>query len=56
MDGANATYHPELWEAFLDETSPYYHSYGHIMSKVSMMVLLPHTTMEAVIYERLIIG
>ena len=30
--GENALYHPELWEAFLDEASPYYHSYGHIMS------------------------
>lgn len=27
--GENALYHPELWEAFLDEASPYYHSYGH---------------------------
>ena len=26
--GENALYHPELWEAFLDEASPYYHSYG----------------------------
>ena len=32
VDGAssaNALYHPELWSAFLDESSQYYHSYGH---------------------------
>ena len=35
VDGAssaNALYHPELWSAFLDESSQYYHSYGHIMA------------------------
>lgn len=35
--GANALYHPELWEAFLDEASPYYHSYGHIMSNAGLL-------------------
>ena len=35
--GANALYHPELWEAFLDETSPYFHSYGHIMSNAGLL-------------------
>ena len=25
-------YHQELWDAFMDATSPYYHSYGNIMS------------------------
>lgn len=30
LGGGNALYHPELWEAFLDEASPFYHSYGHI--------------------------
>jgi len=25
-------YHQELWTAFMDETSEFYHSYGHIMS------------------------
>jgi len=29
---SNALYHPELWDAFLDKSSDYYHSYGHIMS------------------------
>lgn len=31
--GENALYHPELWEAFLDEASPYYHSYGHVIER-----------------------
>lgn len=35
--GENALYHPELWEAFLDEASPYYHSYGHIMSNAGLL-------------------
>ena len=35
--GDNALYHPELWEAFLDETSPYFHSYGHIMSNAGLL-------------------
>ena len=35
--GTNALYHPELWEAFLDSTSPYYHSYGHIMSQCGLL-------------------
>jgi len=25
-------YHQELWTAFMDETSEFYHSYGHVMS------------------------
>ena len=35
--GENALYHPELWTAFLDEASPYYHSYGHIMSNAGLL-------------------
>ena len=35
--GENALYHPELWDAFLDEASPYYHSYGHIMSNAGLL-------------------
>ena len=35
--GANALYHPELWSDFLDATSPYYHSYGHIMSNAGLL-------------------
>ena len=25
-------YTPELWDAFMDSASPYYHSYGHVLS------------------------
>ena len=25
-------YHQELWDAFMDANSPFYHSYGHVMS------------------------
>lgn len=28
----NAMYHTELWKQFMDESSEFYHSYGHIMS------------------------
>ncbi len=28
----DAMYHTDLWNAFMDEASPYYHSYGHIMA------------------------
>ena len=31
LNATNAMYHPELWSAFLDSTSPYYHSYGHVL-------------------------
>lgn len=43
IDGAssaNALYHPELWDAFLDESSEYYHSYGHIMSNGGLLDIL----------------
>ena len=37
LNATNALYHPELWDAFLDETSPYYHSYGHILSNAGLL-------------------
>lgn len=37
LGGDNALYHPELWSEFLDSTSPYYHSYGHIMSQCGLL-------------------
>lgn len=43
LDGsssAEALYHPELWDAFLDAESPYYHSYGHIMSNGGLLDIL----------------
>ena len=35
--GENALYHPELWSQFLDAASPYYHSYGHVMSHAGLL-------------------
>lgn len=51
--GENALYHPELWEAFLDETSPYYHSYGHIMSNAGLLDFF-YIGVKAGIYPSLI--
>ena len=51
--GDNALYHPELWEAFLDETSPYFHSYGHIMSNAGLLDFF-YIGVKAGIYPSLI--
>ena len=51
--GANALYHPELWEAFLDETSPFFHSYGHIMSNAGLLDFF-YIGVKAGIYPSLI--
>ena len=51
--GANALYHPELWEAFLDSSSPYYHSYGHIMSNCGLLDFF-YIGVKAGIYPSLI--
>lgn len=43
VDGAssaNALYHPELWNAFLDESSEFYHSYGNIMAHGGFLDIL----------------
>lgn len=43
IDGASsadALYHPELWDAFLDAESPYYHSYGNIMANGGFLDIL----------------
>ena len=53
VDGTNAMYHPELWEAFLDEASPYYHSYGHIMSNAGLLDFF-YIGVKAGIYPSLI--
>ncbi len=37
LGGENALYHPELWSTFLDPSSPYYHSYGYIMSHCGLL-------------------
>ena len=36
----DALYHQSLWDAFLDNTSPYYHSYGHIMAHGGLIDIL----------------
>ncbi|MDO4982787.1 MAG: sodium ion-translocating decarboxylase subunit beta [Eubacteriales bacterium] len=51
--GENALYHPELWSAFLDSTSPYYHSYGHIMSNAGLLDFF-YIGVKAGIYPSLI--
>ena len=51
--GANALYHPELWDAFLDASSPYYHSYGHIMSNCGLLDFF-YIGVKAGIYPSLI--
>ena len=51
--GTNALYHPELWEAFLDSTSPYYRSYGHIMSNCGLLDFF-YIGVKAGIYPSLI--
>ena len=51
--GENALYHPELWEAFLDEASPYYYSYGHIMSNAGLLDFF-YIGVKAGIYPSLI--
>ena len=36
----NAMYHTELWTQFMDESSEFYHSYGHIMSNGGLLDFL----------------
>ncbi|MCD8188442.1 MAG: sodium ion-translocating decarboxylase subunit beta [Ruminococcus sp.] len=40
LSSENALYHPELWSAFLDESSEFYHSYGHIMKEGGLLDIL----------------
>ena len=53
LGGGNALYHPELWADFLDSTSPYYHSYGHIMSNCGLLDFF-YIGVKAGIYPSLI--
>jgi len=53
LNATNALYHPELWEAFLDEASPYYHSYGHVMSNAGLLDFF-YIGVKAGIYPSLI--
>ena len=51
--GENAMYHPEMWAAFLDQASPYYHSYGHIMANAGLLDFF-YIGVKAGIYPSLI--
>ena len=53
LGGENALYHPELWADFLDATSPYYHSYGHIMQHCGLLDFF-YIGVKAGIYPSLI--
>ena len=53
LNATNALYHPELWEAFLAEASPYYHSYGHVMSNAGLLDFF-YIGVKAGIYPSLI--
>lgn len=53
VGGENAMYHPELWEQFLDQSSPYYHSYGHILSNAGLLDVF-YIGVKAGVYPSLI--
>ena len=53
LGGENALYHPEMWATFLDPASPYYHSYGHIMSNCGLLDFF-YIGVKAGIYPSLI--
>ncbi len=46
-------YTPELWDAFLDESSQYYHSYGHILANGGLLDIL-YIGVKAGVYPSLI--
>ena len=50
---ADALYHPDLWSDFLDSSSKYYHSYGHIMAHGGFLDIL-YIGVKAGIYPSLI--
>ena len=49
----DALYHQDLWDAFLDKTSPYYHNYGHILAAGGLIDIL-YIGVKAGIYPCLI--
>ena len=53
LNATNALYHPELWSAFLDSTSPYYHSYGHVLSNAGLLDIF-YIGVKAGLYPSLI--
>lgn len=46
-------YHMEMWDAFLDSSSPYYHSYGHILTQGGLLDIL-YIGVKAGVYPSLI--
>ena len=52
-ESTDALYHPELWSQFLDESSEYYHSYGHVMAHGGLLDIL-YIGVKAGIYPSLI--
>ena len=46
-------YTPDLWDAFLDESSGYYHSYGHILANGGLLDIL-YIGVKAGVYPSLI--
>ena len=53
LGSGNALFHQDLWDAFLDPQSPYYHSYGHIMSSCGLLDFF-YIGVKAGIYPSLI--
>ena len=53
VSAANALYHPDLWSAFLDQASPYYHNYGHILAHGGLIDIL-YIGVKAGVYPCLI--
>ncbi len=52
LPGGNM-YHLELWDAFLEEGGPYYHSYGHIMAEGGLLDIF-YIGVKAGVYPSLI--
>ncbi len=51
--GETAIYNPDLWSAFMDENSEFYHSYGHILANGGLLDIL-YIGVKAGIYPSLI--
>ena len=53
LNATNALYHPQLWADFLDQSSQYYHSYGHILSNAGLLDIF-YIGVKAGLYPSLI--
>ncbi len=51
--GTTAIYNPDLWTAFMDESSEFYHSYGHILANGGLLDIL-YIGVKAGVYPSLI--